>query len=70
MKHSDGITRDEILRAIPYLRPGSFNLFLAKARVDRIGVLPSAKKHNVNKYLYPLDSVERIKSAMNGKGKK
>lgn len=60
---AEGLTRSEILNGVgKRLRIGSFNHWV----LYRAGIRP-IKKELINgnaKYLYPLDSIERIKNAM------
>ena len=57
----EGLTRKQILAAIPKLKAGSFELFIARAGLYRIGEVATKHPH-IKAYVYPMDSVERIKA--------
>jgi hypothetical protein len=63
----EGLSRTEIIKQTPNLRPGSFGLLAAKAGVFVVGTRKNKKCQHITENIYPLDSVERIKKVMDGK---
>ena len=59
-----GLTRAEILKNLPKLKKGSFDLFIARAGIVHEGLRPNKKRPHMAEYIYPADSVEKIKMAM------
>ena len=58
-----GLTRKQILKEIPELPSGSFDLLMARAGIKRIGEVATKREH-IKAYIYSVDSVERIKAVM------
>jgi hypothetical protein len=64
-----GLTRAEILKKLPDLKKGNFELYVAKARVEHTGMRPSSKRRpHIMEYVYPADSVEKIQAVMEKRG--
>jgi hypothetical protein len=61
-----GLTRAEIRAALPDLKKGSFDKLLALAGIKKIGDRPTSRPH-IKAYVYPPDSVEKIKNVMEEK---
>ena len=59
----NGLTRAEILKKLPKLKKGNFDLFCARAGLVHVGVRPSKTSH-VMQYVYPADSIEKILAVM------
>jgi hypothetical protein len=56
-----GITRAEILKQLPKLKAGNFDLFCARAGIVHIGKQPTKRRPHILEYLYPENSVEILK---------
>jgi hypothetical protein len=61
MNKKNGLTRSEILKQIPELRPGSFQLFALRAGLKKTAERPNKTLPHVTEFLYPNDSVEKLK---------
>ena len=58
-----GLTRKQILDKMPELPSGSFELLMARAGIKRIGEVATKREH-IKAYIYPLDSVNKLREAM------
>ena len=63
MKTHAGLTRLQILAQIPEMGKGSFELFIAKAGIKKIGEIPGKRPH-IKAYIYPLDSVNKLRQVI------
>lgn len=62
------LTSKEIMAKIPELRPGSFRNFCLLAGIKKTGERPSKTRSHLKAFLFPADSVARIKAVMPGGG--
>jgi hypothetical protein len=67
---SKGITRAKILKKLPNLKPGNFDLFMARAGLKKTGMNPNKKRPHMAEYTYPCDSVEKLKIIIDKSGGK
>jgi hypothetical protein len=65
-----GLTRAQILKKIPNLKPGSFDNYRLRAGIAILEKRPNKRNPNLMEFLYSHDSVERIKAAMPNGGEK
>jgi hypothetical protein len=61
----NGITRADIFKKLPYLPKGSIDLMLARAGVTYIGIRPNKLRPHICEYIYPSDTIERLKVVIN-----
>jgi hypothetical protein len=64
LKMRKGLTRAEIIKKMPDFKKGNFDLFMARAGLKKIGFRQSKKHPHMIDYIYPADSVEKIKLVM------
>jgi|GEM_PF-5423321 hypothetical protein len=63
-----GITRAEILKKLPNLKKGNFELYCARAGVTFIGMRPASKKRpHIMEYIYPVNAAEKIGKILESK---
>jgi hypothetical protein len=60
----EGFTRSEILAALPEMPDGSFDRNCLKAGIKMIHKRPQKERPHLTEYVYPLDSIERLKAVM------
>lgn len=59
-----GLTRSQILQKLPNLKPGSFDLFCARAGIVWIDKKPSKKRKHIYEYIYPTNAVKKLQAVM------
>jgi hypothetical protein len=63
-----GLTRAEIMKALPNLKKGSFDKFMALAGIKKIGEKPTERPH-IKAYIYPGNSIEILRNLFEKKEK-
>jgi hypothetical protein len=62
-----GLTRAQILEMLPDLKPNCFYYFCKRAGVKWTHTQPNKFRKHLTEYVYPPDSVEKIKNVMEKK---
>ncbi len=59
-----GLTRIQILKEIPKMKKGNFDLLCARAGIKKIGQEPTETRPHIKRNIYPLNSVKLIRAVI------